>query len=272
MNHDPATVPVRRAATVVVIRDAERPEVLMLKRNRRSVFVPDMWVFPGGAVDAEDHHDDLTGRLRGLDQVMHAVDMSAPDAAAHWAAVLRETYEEAGLMLGHDADGRAWTDADLARHTAWRDALNAGQTDLASFVAAADLVLDAAAVRYIARFVTPMGPPRRYDARFFLAPNPPDQTASIDDDEAVGHRWVSPAEALEQARAGHMVMMTPTVAVLARLARYASVSEAIAAADSDALPQRMRLRQGAHDIDRILFPGDPDYESGAESEFGQIRI
>lgn len=83
---------------------------------------------------------------------------------------------------------------------------------------------------------------------------------------------MSPAEALEQARAGHMVMMTPTVAVLARLARYSSVSEAIAAADSDALPQRMRLRQGSHDIDRILFPGDPDYESGAESEFGQIRI
>lgn len=157
MNHDPATVPVRRAATVVVIRDAERPEVLMLKRNRRSVFVPDMWVFPGGAVDAEDHHDDLTDRLRGLEQVMHAVDMSASDAAAHWAAVLRETYEEAGLMLGHDADGRAWTDADLVRHTRWRDALNAGETDLASFVAAADLVLDAAAVRYIARFVTPLG-------------------------------------------------------------------------------------------------------------------
>lgn len=272
MNEDPNQVQVRRAATVVVARDAGALEVLMLKRNRRSVFVPDMWVFPGGAVDAEDHHDDLAGRLRGLDEVMHAIDMSAVDAAAHWAAVLRETYEEAGLMLGHDADGRPWNDDDLRTHERWRDALNDGSTDLATFVAASDLVLDAAAVRYIARFVTPVGPPRRYDARFFLAPNPPSQTASIDDDEAVEHRWVSPAEALAESRAGEMVMMTPTIAVLARLSRYRSVEQAIAAADSDAPPQQMRLRQGGHDLDRILFPGDPDYESGAESEFGQIRI
>ncbi|MCP3934134.1 MAG: NUDIX hydrolase [Actinomycetia bacterium] len=273
MEHDPEEVQVRRAATVVVIRDTtSEPEVLMLKRNRRSVFVPDMWVFPGGAVDDEDHHDDVADRLNGLDAVRSVVQLSRTDAAAHWGAVLRETYEEAGLVLGRTADGRAWNDKDLAAHSSWRDALNAGTTDMATFLSASDLHLDASEVRYIARFITPMGPPRRYDARFFLAPNPSRQTASIDDDEAVEHRWVTPSAALDAYGVGHMIMMTPTVAILMRLARYSHVSEALATADSDAPPQTMRLRQGTDDTRRILFPGEAGYDAAEESEFGYIRI
>ncbi len=244
----------------------------MLKRNRRSVFVPDMWVFPGGAVDDDDHHDDVADRLDGLDSVRSVVQLSRTDAAAHWGAVLRETYEEAGLVLGRTADGRPWNDDDLSAHSSWRDSLNAGTTDMATFLSASDLYLDALAVRYIARFITPMGPPRRYDARFFLAPNPSSQTASIDDDEAVEHRWVSPADALGAYGLGEMIMMTPTVAVLMRLARYANVFEALDIADSDAPPQTMRLRQGAEDTSRILFPGETGYDDAEESEFGYIRI
>ena len=45
----------RTAATVVLIRDGEAgPEVLLLKRNRALMFAGGLWVFPGGAIEAED--------------------------------------------------------------------------------------------------------------------------------------------------------------------------------------------------------------------------
>ena len=57
------------AASVIVLRD-EPLEVLLLRRNEKSSFVPNAWVFPGGIIE-----DDET-----------------PEAAA-----VRETREEAGL-------------------------------------------------------------------------------------------------------------------------------------------------------------------------------
>ena len=57
-HYDPDDVPVRHAATVSILDERPDLHVLMLKRNPRSVFVGDMWVFPGGAVD---EHDDVAG-------------------------------------------------------------------------------------------------------------------------------------------------------------------------------------------------------------------
>ena len=51
---DPESIPIRSAATVLILADKPDLQVLMLKRNARSIFVGDMWVFPGGAVDPED--------------------------------------------------------------------------------------------------------------------------------------------------------------------------------------------------------------------------
>jgi len=73
------------AATVVLLRDSDSgPEVLMLKKNSKITF-GGMWVFPGGKIDAEDHH--------GAEDETHA----ARNAAA------RETLEETGLVVTADA-------------------------------------------------------------------------------------------------------------------------------------------------------------------------
>jgi len=59
------------AASVIVLRD--RPlEVLLLRRNEKSSFVPNAWVFPGGVIERDE----------------------TPEAAA-----VRETFEEAGLTI-----------------------------------------------------------------------------------------------------------------------------------------------------------------------------
>jgi len=46
---------IRNAATVIVMRDAPNaPKVLMGQRGASAVFMPNKFVFPGGAVDMED--------------------------------------------------------------------------------------------------------------------------------------------------------------------------------------------------------------------------
>ena len=45
----------RPAATLLLLRESrEAPEVFMLQRTASAVFLPGAYVFPGGALDAED--------------------------------------------------------------------------------------------------------------------------------------------------------------------------------------------------------------------------
>ena len=89
------------AATVILLRDsANGPETLLLERHARSEFLPDMYVFPGGRVEARDQA--LAGRLAGLEpEAAAALLPSVPAALAHgfFVAASRETFEEAGIQL-----------------------------------------------------------------------------------------------------------------------------------------------------------------------------
>jgi len=73
---------VRPASTVVLLRDAgEGIETLLLQRNKALVFAGGAWVFPGGAVDAED------------------LDAAGGDSLlASRIAAAREAEEESGLL------------------------------------------------------------------------------------------------------------------------------------------------------------------------------
>ena len=75
---------VREAATVMLVRDAPELEVFMLRRNPESVFAGGAYVFPGGAVDADD-------RVLGEDR-------------RFWVAAVRETFEEAGVLVKEALD------------------------------------------------------------------------------------------------------------------------------------------------------------------------
>src|SRR5919199_4552744 len=65
LNPGAATTP-REAATVIVLRGgAEALEVLLVMRNPQQRFMGGAWVFPGGAVDADDGDGTLAHRLAG---------------------------------------------------------------------------------------------------------------------------------------------------------------------------------------------------------------
>ncbi len=189
-------VPVRDAATVIVLRDAAtRPRVLMGQRGQSAVFMPSKFVFPGGAVDAVDATIPLA-RPPAPDCAARLGD----GAAALVAGAVRELWEETGLLLG-SPDPRAQA---LIAPRGWRGYLATGHLP------------DGAALEYVFRAITPPGRPRRFDARFFLveaealASDPDDFGGAEDELEHL--QWV----ALDAVRGFDMPFITEVV--LAELA------------------------------------------------------
>jgi 8-oxo-dGTP pyrophosphatase MutT (NUDIX family) len=229
----------RPAATVILARDraAGGIEVYLARRSARSKFVPDVYVFPGGALDAEDALQRATARLDRL-----------PDAVPPGFAVaaIRELFEEAGVLLARDAAGGAPDPAALA---AAREALVSG-TSFVQVVEGSGWTLLASALAYYSNWITPPGLSRRYDTRFFVACSPEGQTAAVDAVELHDGHWLDPADALEQSRRGELALIFPTVKHLERLSAFASV---------DALLRHARERRP--------FPVTPEWVEG-----GALRL
>lgn len=273
----PEDIPVRPAATVLILDERPDLHVLMLKRNARSIFVGDMWVFPGGAVDPEDGHADLAALVEGRTDSAASAELGLDSGGlAYWIAALRETFEEAGVILTSTASPPPQLDDPgvAARFEDHRTALNAGTAAFTDIAAAEGLRLDAHDVHYVGRWVTPLGSPRRYDTRFFVTSMPTGQVALHDNDEAVHHEWVRPADALARNETDDMVMLTPTLAMLGRLAGFADTATALAAASKATRgdDEHVRIRYDVESHHRIAFPDEPDYaDADPEVEFGVMR-
>jgi len=261
---DPAEVPVQTAATVLVVDDRPDLHVLCLRRRAGSAIVGGMTVFPGGALDPDDHDDAYLTVLDGIDPTIAAARLGLDDepdgaasAVAYWVAVVRETLEEVGVLLAKPRSGAG----DLAAARAERHAVDRGERRLLEVLEAHDLVVDGALIRDIGRWITPVGPPRRYDTRFFIAALPEGQDAEPDLVEAVHSEWLRPADALDKWRAGELVMLPPTVCMLQVLARFGSADDVLAAADRAIGPGVYPHIVGAiRGVFEVYLPDDPGYD------------
>ena len=221
------------AATVVLMRDGgDGPEVLLLRRNRRTGFVPGAYVFPGGRVDRADGDEELARRWDSLTPAGAGARLGLPadadpPAIAYYAAAIREAAEETGLWPGVELS-RQVTDGDL------RDA----REDLmrgASFVRVLRGLgarLNGPAVEYIAHWVTPVVEPRRYDTRFFAARVPRRSRALHDEREMTDSLWLTPAAALARHRRGRLPMIFPTIRTLEDLSRIPAGKSGFASVDA----------------------------------------
>lgn len=258
----PEAVPAVPAATVMLARDGDDGvEVFVLQRTARAAFAPDMYVFPGGKVDAHDDSTDIEAYTEGLAPAAASAALGLESGGlAYWVAAVRECFEEASVLLARRRDGAP---ADVPDED--RRAVHDQQLSMVELCRRHDLVLDLSEIRYVAHWVTPVGEsPRRFDTRFFLAAAPDDQEGRHDDIETVHSRWVRPADAIAESEAGELALMPPTLACLRFLAEHATVDDALAAADAAGPPPRIqpKIRRGPDgSIRGVSLPGDTDYSS-----------
>jgi 8-oxo-dGTP pyrophosphatase MutT (NUDIX family) len=203
----------------------------MLRRRLRSEFVRGAYVFPGGALDEEDRQPAMLARCSGRDDAQASRVLELDQGGlGYWVCAFRECFEEAGVLV---ADGSAgplhFDDPGIeSRFAEHRRALNAGERSFLDICRQEELTLPADALTYVGHWITPEGPPRRYDTRFFVALAPEGQTAVHDEVETVDHMWVPPAEALERQESGEIELMFPTVWNLRLLAQFDRADQLVA--------------------------------------------
>ncbi len=252
---------IRRAATVVVLRDhADGMQVLLMRRNAHAGDIHSgACVFPGGLVNAADR--DAHAFCHGLDDAQASAAMGLPEGGLDFfVAALRECLEEAGLLFATAADGGVLPQAVLDDIAELRPALNRGDLSMKVVCERFGLRLAADRLLRISHWLTPPGVPKRYDTHFFVAEAPPLQVASHDDGETVDRLWITPADAIRQAKALKLVL--PTLKTLQTLQQLGSSAAVMAHARAlTSVPCWMpHLGTGA----RGMRPVAPDEPAWAE--------
>ena len=209
--------PPRDAATIMVLRapaDGSGVEILMLRRTAAMKFAPGAYVFPGGSVDPADYGADIGWQGPSAGEFGARLGASAEVARALVCAAVRETFEESGVLLaGAPGEGQLAAPSGPSWE-ADRMAMAAGTLTLAGLLARRGLVLRADLLVPWARWITPDGEPRRFDARFFAAALPAGQQATGHEAEADHLAWLRPAAAIAAAKAGEISLLPPTATTL----------------------------------------------------------
>lgn len=169
---------IRPAATLVLVRDtSDGLEVLLLQRTWDAVFMPGYFVFPGGRVEEDETH--------GQEHVIGAGDaeisqiMSVDEGGADYMlAAVRECFEESGVLVAVDKQGNPIS-GDHPVH-ADRKSVFDGELSLANLCEKYGLAIPLDRLAYLGHWITPPGPPRRFDTRFFVTPAPEGQLAGHD--------------------------------------------------------------------------------------------
>ena len=265
---DPASVPIRPAATVMLIRETPALEVLMMRRHAKTIFAGGMWVFPGGAVDPADFELEI----RGQDQIDIPGRTEKPinpfEDRAYYAAAIRECFEESGVLMATSSALATRPTSDALVEA--RSALNAGSLPFNQMLATWSMTPDATAMQLVARWVTPLGSPRRFDARFFITACPDSSQAGHDDQELVDSAWMTPQSVLDAFASGEMDLMTPTLRMLKNLSRHESVADVFSCLEAHRNFERVRVAGGSREL---LLPGEPGYDDALENvETGWVRL
>jgi 8-oxo-dGTP pyrophosphatase MutT (NUDIX family) len=216
----------RPAATTILVRArGSQPEILLLKRGERARFMPNAYVFAGGALDPQDDGAEVRDLCEGLDEKAASERLQLPsNGLRFYVAAVREAFEECGLLLAYDSRGElvdlsTWDDAHL------RDArlqLSQGRLSLAALCEAHGWRLAVDKLAFFSHWITPPGA-LRFDTRFFLSLAPARQNASLAGNEMSELVWHTAAEALAEYTSGRLLLMFPTRAILNDIAEFRDI-------------------------------------------------
>ncbi|MCX4763859.1 NUDIX hydrolase [Streptomyces sp. NBC_01275] len=251
----------KRAATVMLLKDAGDGSTVvhMLRRRASMAFAGGAYAYPGGGVDPRD--DDRQVRWAGPTRAWWAERLGVDETAAQAivCAAVRETYEEAGVLLAGPTPDSVVGDTTGADWETDRAALVARDLSFAEFLDRRGLVLRSDLLGAWTRWITPEFEPRRYDTWFFVAALPEGQRTRNVSTEADRTVWIRPADAAASYDKGELLMMPPTIATLRQLAPHAGAAEALAAApERDLTPVLAQARLADGEV-VLSWPGHDEF-------------
>lgn len=199
----PPPVP-RPSASLVIVN--HRNEILLVQRNPKASAFGGMHVFPGGNFDKKQ------------------------DASLAVTAI-RETFEESGLLLAL-ANKPGTTSPPTVSETVLdeaRFAIHQQKMLFEDFLKENNLKLDFGALLPFTKWITPIGPPKRFETEFFVTflPASAGFSSGVKQErlptpdggqEVIEARFVPLPEALEDATSGKMRFMPPQVYIITTLA------------------------------------------------------
>ena len=247
----------RSAATVLLVRDSADTskgpfEVLMTRRSDTASFAPGAYVFPGGALDADDGSSAAAS-------VSIARKSQSAEQRAFSVAAIREAFEELGVLLAYRPDGSAAGGNDLSLFDRSQNADFIGQIANKGFRLAVDKVW------WLCHWITDRDLPKRFDARFYVARMPADQVPIADEGEQFEPVWVTPADALARHQADQFSMIFPTIRTLRRLASLASIEQLIDQCQTEK-PLFVSSPRGGE------YKGAVERFSEEEMQFGELEL
>lgn len=260
--------PVFDAATVIVLREAERgrPEIFMVRRHGKASFMANAYVYPGGRLDPEDCDPQTFAHVEGLtpEAARERLEVDSPNRAVGlYLAAIRESFEEAGVLLARrrgeaeriDLTGE---EAVARRFAGYRQGLASNEQSLSEVAEAESLVFPIDELAYFAHWITPTFEPKRFDTYFFLARMPQNQAPLHDAAETTDSLWITAAEALERSREGGFFLAPPTYRTLEQIAAHDSVDAAFEVC-AERRPPAILPHFVAGEQTLLLLPGDPEY-------------
>ena len=257
MSRQPPATP-RPSATVLVAREgAKAPEILLVRR-RAGDALGDSYTFPGGVIDPDEPASRPV--CAGLSAARANAILGVDNGLDYYSAAIRELFEETGVLLARDNEGR-WP-ADVDAYGAARTAVDRGELPWPEFLRREGLCMAVDALHYFAWWQTPVVSPKRWTTRFFAAALPPGPVAMHDGKELTDSRWLTARQALALGRAGELALPQPTRRNLDLIAELGSVAALLDWAGRRHLAGIKRICPVQVFVDgRELYPipGDPHY-------------
>jgi len=214
----------------------------MVRRGESAKFMAGAWVFPGGAVDPEDHEGENLALVAGIPP--------GSNIGPWLAAAFRELVEETGVWLTDPPRVEAVDNLSV-----YEVAHRSGRRFTGERAA------------YFANWVTPTMVPVRFDARFFIVAIDARVVPQPDRREIDAAEFVSPTEALRRAAAGEWLVPFPTRRILHQLEEIASVEDAIGRWQHrtvERIQPRLQIRDdGAIEV---VMPGEPGFDDLEDAE------
>lgn len=220
----------RKAATVILLRpsNANGFEVFLTRRSNAMPFLGDMYCFPGGALQEEDYSAAMLSLCHGLSPLaarkLVGAYFSPHEALGLWVAGIRELFEEVGILLAVNPAGEPWAATGRKNHLADKHAaLLKKSLNFRSLLESEALLCDVSRLTYFSHWQTPREIAIRFDARFFLAALPHDQSPRRTSPEVAHGVWLTPDRSLELFATDKLPMIFPTFASLRTLADFESL-------------------------------------------------